>query len=95
MYDLVVRHFLACCSKDAAGAESVVSCRLASESFTVKGLIVHERNFLDVYTFEKWGERALPNLREGDRFNPTRIDLVEVSSTISVVYSLGARANTD
>ena len=38
-YDLVVRHFLACCSEDGIGHETVVDIDIAGEKFTAKGLL--------------------------------------------------------
>jgi len=38
---------------------------------------VHERNYLDVYPFEKWGERSMPDLREGQTFVPTLLEMAE------------------
>jgi len=77
VYELIVRHFLACCSKDAEGAESVLRVQVAGEQFTATGLQVFHRNYLDVYPFEKWGERAMPSLVEGDTFVPTVLELAE------------------
>jgi len=77
VYELIVRHFLACCSKDAEGAESVLRVQVAGEQFTATGLQVFQRNYLDVYPFEKWGERAMPSLVEGDTFVPTVLELAE------------------
>lgn len=38
VYDLVVRRFLACCSKNARGLETTVEIDIAGESFTAKGV---------------------------------------------------------
>ena len=37
VYDLVTRRFLACCSKNARGMETVVDVEIAGEEFTAKG----------------------------------------------------------
>ena len=37
LYELVARRFLACCSKDAEGFETVVKADLAGEEFTASG----------------------------------------------------------
>ena len=37
VYDLVTRRFLACCSKNARGMETVVEAEIAGEEFTAKG----------------------------------------------------------
>jgi DNA topoisomerase-3 len=37
LYELVTRHFLACCSKDALGKETTVTIQIAGEFFSAKG----------------------------------------------------------
>lgn len=59
VYELIVRHFLACVSKDATASETVVSVRLADEEFTATGLCIHERNYLDVYIYDKWNAKEI------------------------------------
>ncbi len=73
VYEFVVRHFLACCSRDATGAESTIAIEIAGEKFFTNGLVIHERNYLDIYKYEKWGEKSLPNLQEGQKFMPISI----------------------
>lgn len=73
VYEFVVRHFLACCSRDATGAESTIVIEIAGEKFFTNGLVIHDRNYLDIYKYEKWGEKSLPNLQEGEKFTPMSI----------------------
>jgi len=40
LYELVVRHFLACCSQPAVGAETTVEIDIAGEQFTASGRVV-------------------------------------------------------
>ena len=76
IYELVTRHFLASCSKDAKGDQTTIRIRfkglmpapdhvsgidttvpadlLPGEVFEATGLMVRERNWLDVYRWEKW-----------------------------------------
>lgn len=42
LYQLVTKHFLACCSMDAKGQQTVVSVEMGTEQFTAKGLMVKE-----------------------------------------------------
>ncbi|KIY93196.1 DNA topoisomerase III [Monoraphidium neglectum] len=78
VYELIVRHFLACCSKDAVGQETVVEIDIAGEGFRTTGLMVTERNWLDVYPYQSWGGNAnLPPLAEGEQFVPTELLLKE------------------
>ena len=42
IYELIARHFLACISKDAIGAETKVDVLFGEETFTTRGLIIEE-----------------------------------------------------
>lgn len=37
VYEFIVRRYLACCSRNATGAETVVEIKIAGEEFTAKG----------------------------------------------------------
>lgn len=76
MYEYIVRHFLACVHKDAKGFETTVNVLLAGERFTTKGLIILERNYLDVYIYEKWNAKEIIDYKVDDIFTPTILDMV-------------------
>lgn len=68
IYEYVVRRFIACCSKDAVGTQTLVTMKWGDEFFTANGLIVLEQNYLEVYPYRKWNSsQELPNFTEGDR----------------------------
>ena len=46
-----------------------------------QGLIITERNYLDVYPYEKWSNKEIPEYSVGETFDPTSIDLVEGETT--------------
>ncbi|KAL2164591.1 hypothetical protein VTH06DRAFT_3808 [Thermothelomyces fergusii] len=72
VYELVTRRFLACCSEDARGMATDVEILYGDETFTAHGVIVLERNYLDVYPYENWtGTAQLPRFTVGERFEPT------------------------
>ncbi|XP_017033829.1 DNA topoisomerase 3-alpha [Drosophila kikkawai] len=81
VYELVVRHFLACVSKDAIGSETLVHIDIAGEKFTANGLVIHERNYLDVYVYEKWNAKQIHHYEQGQRFEPTEVSLHEGATT--------------
>uniref|UniRef100_A0A6P7FEZ4 DNA topoisomerase n=1 Tax=Diabrotica virgifera virgifera TaxID=50390 RepID=A0A6P7FEZ4_DIAVI len=81
LYEYIVRHFLACVHKDAKGFETTVSVDLAQEKFTAKGLIILEKNYLEVYVYERWNAKEINNYRVGDTFTPTVLDIVESSTS--------------
>ncbi|RYG51744.1 hypothetical protein EON66_10445 [archaeon] len=77
VYDFITRHFLACCSKNAVGRTTSVTADMGGERFHASGLVVLERNFLDVYPFIRWNASALPNFQVGQTFVPTSVKLHE------------------
>lgn len=82
LYEFVVRRFLACCSDDAKGMATDVYILYGDESFHVHGVIVLERNYLDVYPYENWTNTAqLPNFTVGERFEPTEAMMTEGKTT--------------
>lgn len=100
LYELITRHFLACLSEDAKGAETTVrlllgaadsasAARLSSdegEVFEAKGLVIYQRNYLEVYyPYEGWSEKYMPVFQLGEVLTP---DKIEVSYSFSIVLSV-------
>jgi DNA topoisomerase III len=81
VYELVCRHFLACVSRDAVGSETIVSATIANEEFTATGLIILERNYLDVYPYDKWTGKEIHHYEVGQVFTPTELGLHEGSTS--------------
>ena len=80
IYTLVVKHYLACCSRDAMGKETTLTIKMASEEFTAKGLMILERNWLEIYSpWERWstGQGELPRLQVGSRVAPSSLLMKE------------------
>ena len=80
IYMLVVKHYLACCSRDAVGKETQLTVQIASEEFTAKGLMILERNWLEIYhPWERWstGQGELPPMQVGSRVVPTSLLMKE------------------
>ncbi|KAL1494433.1 hypothetical protein ABEB36_010032 [Hypothenemus hampei] len=77
IYEYIVRHFLACVHKDAQGFETTVNVDLAGEKFTAKGLIILEKNYLDVYIYEKWNAKEINSYEQGQTFNPSTLEMAE------------------
>ena len=76
VYTLIVKHYLACCSRDAVGRETQLTVRMASEDFTAKGLMILEKNWLEIYhPWERWstGQGELPPVQIGSRITPTSL----------------------
>ena len=84
VYILVVKHYLACCSRDAVGRETSLTLKIASEEFTAKGLMVEQKNWLEIYhPYERWstGQGELPHLRVGSRVIPESLVMKEGRTT--------------
>ncbi|XVF16931.1 hypothetical protein REPUB_Repub10bG0073300 [Reevesia pubescens] len=75
LYELVVRHFLACVSQPAVGAETTVEVDIVGELFSASGRVILERNYLDVYRYESWGGSMIPTYTLGQQFIPTSLTL--------------------
>jgi len=76
IYTLVVKHYLACCSRDATGKETTLTVKIASEEFKATGLMVIERNWLEIYSpWERWstGQGELPFVEVGSRIRPSSL----------------------
>ncbi|XP_006901251.1 PREDICTED: DNA topoisomerase 3-alpha [Elephantulus edwardii] len=77
LYELIVRHFLACCSEDAQGQETIVEIDIAQEHFVAHGLMVLARNYLDVYPYDYWSNKTIPLYERGAHFQPSTVELVD------------------
>lgn len=71
VYEYITRRFLACCAEDAKGDQTDIEAVIHTETFKATGLIIKERNYLDVYPYDKWSGTVLPNFEEGEEFIPT------------------------
>ncbi|KAH8741543.1 hypothetical protein FG386_003185 [Cryptosporidium ryanae] len=71
LYELISRHFLATCSKDAILLETSVIASIANENFHTKGMELIEMNWLEIYSlYEKVAIRKLPELELGELMVP-------------------------
>ncbi|KPM37779.1 DNA topoisomerase 3 [Neonectria ditissima] len=78
LYEYVVRRFLACCSDDAKGMATDVDLEYGEEIFVAHGVVVLERNYLDVFIYENWNNTVeLPKFTAGERFQPTEAMMAE------------------
>ena len=68
-----MRHFLACCDKNAVGYETSVRIQILEEFFNANGLIIKEKNYLEIFTYEKWTNKAIDEFKLGQKFSPDKI----------------------
>ena len=67
-------------SKDAVGAETTVNIDIAGEKFVGHGLSVRERNYLEVYIYDRWSDKEIIDYSQIREFEPTSIDIVDSST---------------
>jgi DNA topoisomerase III len=87
VYEFVVRHFLACCSKDALGSGVNIEATMGTETFSASGLAIEERNYLDVYIYDKWVGNTIPDLRLHDVFVPTVFNMTSSRTKVPLFLS--------
>uniref|UniRef100_A0A9J2PXL6 DNA topoisomerase n=1 Tax=Ascaris lumbricoides TaxID=6252 RepID=A0A9J2PXL6_ASCLU len=51
--------------------------KMGDESFTATGLVVEELGYLKVYKYEKWGDKTLPQYREGEVLHNCAVTMSE------------------
>ncbi|CAD8174816.1 unnamed protein product [Paramecium octaurelia] len=66
VYQLIARHFLACCSKNAKGSETTITLQINDETFSKTGLVIKEKNYLEIYIYDEWSQSQVPNYQQGD-----------------------------
>lgn len=60
VYEFVTRHFVACVyQKMQKEVSQLCEFQVANDFFKLSGLIIHSRGYLDVYKYDKWGDKAL------------------------------------
>jgi DNA topoisomerase III len=73
VYELIVRHFLGCCHRDARGSSTSVTVAMGRETFTATGTVVHELNFMDVYVYQVRTSAHSAAFRISECFSDRRI----------------------
>lgn len=81
LFEFIARRFLACCSDEAKGSGTTVTMIIGGESFTATGLVVLERNYLEVYPFENWSGCVIGRFTVGQRVGPSVLRLQEGATT--------------
>ena len=81
IYELIVRHFLATLDRDAVGFETTIEICINGEFFTLNGLRIEEKNYLEVYIYDKWSDKDIPRFNQNEKFSPDSIMLSEGQTT--------------
>lgn len=83
LYELISRYFLASCSKDSFAEEKQYDIEIEGESFCFKELHIKEKNFLEIYPYDKWNEtkKIEEIINEGDLIKNIEISMKEGVTT--------------
>lgn len=77
VYEFICRHFLAACSDDAVGSQTKVTARIGEETFFCNGMKIIKPNYLEVYIYDKWSDKTIPNFQINETFMPHRLTVEE------------------
>lgn len=78
VYEFVVRRFLGCCSEDAKGEATTIEITYGDETFHANGLLVLQRNYLEVYTYDRWeSSQQLPTFQLNEVFEPLEANITD------------------
>ena len=64
---------------------------VGNEVFRAKGTIVKERNYLDVFKYERLTENLLPPLQVGEKVTLASLSFEECKTTVGAVRGLNRR----
>lgn len=85
---------LACCSKDAVLAETELQVAIGYEWFNARGVIIKEKNYLDIYKYERQSENSLPPFHVGEQVGIIDSHVEESVTTVQLENafdSIGSR----
>jgi len=54
---------------------AAIDVEIADELFVAKGLMIKERNYLEIYKYENWSDRSIPVFVNGEAFRPTELTM--------------------
>eukprot|EP01125_Pyxidicula_operculata_P019709 TRINITY_DN7166_c1_g1_i2.p1 TRINITY_DN7166_c1_g1~~TRINITY_DN7166_c1_g1_i2.p1 ORF type:complete len:1024 (+),score=145.16 TRINITY_DN7166_c1_g1_i2:47-3118(+) len=81
IYEFVSRHFLACCSEAAKGHQTTAHVDIAGEKFHCTGLMIIERNFLDIYPYWPWNDKTIPTFQKNEQIQPSSLIMHQGQTT--------------
>lgn len=64
VYEFVCRRFLGALSSDARGLETYYEASVDGEEFVLKGIKVVERNYLEIYHYDRWESKEVSDFSE-------------------------------
>ncbi|KRX03419.1 DNA topoisomerase, type IA, core domain [Pseudocohnilembus persalinus] len=82
VYQLISKHFLACCSQNAQGVETNIQIEVNGEKFQKQGLYLTEQNYLEIYgQYQDVNQNVVPKLKKGDIIDVYQYKLKQSQTT--------------
>jgi DNA topoisomerase III len=67
IYEFIARRFLACLCEDARALETEYDLVIGNELFSLRGIKILEKNYLEVYQYDKWNDKEVSDFGVGER----------------------------
>ncbi|CAI2385443.1 unnamed protein product [Moneuplotes crassus] len=80
VYDFIVKHFLACVSKDAVYNHTKITAKFDEEEFIASGNEILEQNYLEIYNPYKFSDSMIGDVEEGRSITPAGLKMEESST---------------
>lgn len=58
-----------------------MNAQIVDEEFTATGLVIHERNYLEIYIYDHWNAKEIHRYQQGEQFDPTELAMKEGTTT--------------
>ncbi|CAG0892079.1 unnamed protein product, partial [Darwinula stevensoni] len=81
LFEFVSRIYLACISDNARGIETKVVLKIRAESFILTGLRKIDKNYLEVYFYDKWENKAVSDFQLNETFKTYELKIVDGTTT--------------
>ena len=67
VYEFISRRFVASCMLDAKGLQKLAYLTCGNELFICKGIKIINKNYLEVYIYDNWLEKDIPEFKEDQK----------------------------
>ena len=74
----MLRHFLACCDRNAVAMETSVQIKVENEFFYAEGTNIIEKNYLDIFTYDWWNSKPIDFFQTDQNL---KLDFVNVTNS--------------
>jgi DNA topoisomerase-1 len=90
VYDLIARRFLATLHRDAEVERKDTTIMVEGENFSADGQRLTYDGYLQIWTYERFEERRIPDLEKGERVKLEKAELVEDETKPQARMQLGS-----